>query len=91
MGNGSPDRQAVNLRFTAGNQGAAVTDPGPRFRDLLLLQLSLGSYMLTMMSERLRQTELREQHAGTGAACDELGKKRPPTPPRGPKPTCWRA
>ena len=61
----------------AGSQGAAVLIiPGPRFRDLLLLQPSLGVNMLTMMSERLRQTELRKQHAALTRRADELGKSK---------------
>ncbi len=61
----------------AGSQGAAVLIiPGPRFRDLLLLQPSLGVNMLTMMSERLRQTELRKQHAALARRADELGKSK---------------
>ncbi|MGI8982610.1 MAG: response regulator [Pirellulaceae bacterium] len=59
----------------AGSQGAAVLIvPGPRFRDLLLLQPSLGVNMLAMMSERLRQTELRKEHAALSRRADELGK-----------------
>ncbi len=61
----------------AGSQGAAVLIiPGRRFRDLLLLQPSLGVNMLTMMSERLRQTELRRQHAALTQRADELGKSK---------------
>ena len=61
----------------AGSQGAAVLIvPGPRFRDLLLLQPSLGVNMLAMMSERLRQTELRKQNAALCRRADELGKDK---------------
>jgi two-component system, sensor histidine kinase and response regulator len=61
----------------AGQQGAGVLIiPGPRFRDLLLLQPSLGVNMLAMMSERLRQTELRKQHAALAQRADELGKSK---------------
>ncbi|MBC7853178.1 MAG: response regulator, partial [Pirellulaceae bacterium] len=61
----------------AGSQGAAVLIvPGPRFRDLLLLQPSLGVNMLAMMSERLRQTELRKEHAALARRADELGKSK---------------
>jgi signal transduction histidine kinase/CheY-like chemotaxis protein/HPt (histidine-containing phosphotransfer) domain-containing protein len=57
----------------AGKDGAAVlVVPGPRFRDLLLLQPSLGVNMLALMSERLRQTELRKQHAALSRRADEL-------------------
>jgi putative ABC transport system ATP-binding protein len=77
----------------AGSQGAAVLMiPGPRFRDLLLLQPSLGVNMLTMMSERLRQTE-----CGSSMRPSRIGPtsweraSKPPTPPCVPKPTCSRA
>lgn len=62
---------------TAGSQGASVlVIPGSRFRDLLLLQPSLGVNMLAMMSERLRQTELRKQHAALARRAEELGKSK---------------
>lgn len=61
----------------AGSQGAAVLIvPGARFRDLLLLQPSLGVNMLAMMSERLQQTELRKEHAALSRRADELGKSK---------------
>jgi len=59
----------------AGSNGAAVLIvPGPRFRDLLLLQPSLGVNMLALMSDRLRQTELRKQHAALSRRADELSR-----------------
>jgi len=61
----------------AGRQGAAVLIvPGPRFRDLLLLQPSLGVNMLALMSDRLRQTELRKQHAALSKRADELTRSK---------------
>jgi signal transduction histidine kinase/CheY-like chemotaxis protein len=61
----------------AGSEGAAVLIvPSPRFRDLLLLQPSLGVNMLAMMSERLRQTELRKQHSALAQRADELGRSK---------------
>lgn len=61
----------------AGQLGAGVlVIPGPRFRDLLLLQPSLGVNMLAMMSERLRQTELRKQHAVLAQRAEELGRSK---------------
>lgn len=61
----------------AGSQGAeALIVTGPRFRDLLLLQPSLGVNMLAMMSERLRQSELRKQNAALAQRADELGRSK---------------
>jgi signal transduction histidine kinase/CheY-like chemotaxis protein/HPt (histidine-containing phosphotransfer) domain-containing protein len=42
----------------------------------LLLRPSLGVNMLVMMSERLRQTELRKQNAALARQADELGRSK---------------
>jgi signal transduction histidine kinase/CheY-like chemotaxis protein len=61
----------------AGAEGAdALIVPGPRFRDLLLVQPSLGVNLLAVMSERLRQTELRKQNAALARRADELGRSK---------------
>ena len=69
--------QPRSATVTAGGQGAeALIVPGPRFRDLLLVQPSLGVNLLAVMSERLRQTELRKQNAALARQADELGRSK---------------
>jgi signal transduction histidine kinase/CheY-like chemotaxis protein len=69
--------QPRSATVIAGSQGAeALIVPGPRFRDLLLLQPSLGVNLLAMMSERLRQSELRKQNAELARRADELGRSK---------------
>lgn len=73
---GMPRSATVN----AGGEGAEVVIiPGPRFRDLLVLQPLVGVNVLVMMSDRLRQTELRKQSAALAKRADELGRSKEAT------------
>ncbi|MFO0868381.1 MAG: ATP-binding protein [Pirellulales bacterium] len=61
----------------AGEPGVdVVVIPAPRFRDLLLVQPAVGVGMLVMMSERLRQSDLRRRTAELVAQADELGRSQ---------------